>query len=199
MIGYYVPLARYPPQPRRTLTVRAAAGVDAVARGMAEVIREIEPAAVPPVVGTLRESIGRQMSPQRLGSAVLGGLGAIALLLTALSVFVLGDAMATFRTRELGIRSALGATGADLIRLLLVETIRPVMIGIAAGIGASIAGARFVRAFAFQVEPVDPLRFCGRRRRAAGRRGGRVTAPGDRRLTPRRCPDVAEFVAARWA
>ena len=55
---------------------------------------------------------------------MLGGLGGIALLLTALSVFVLGEAMATFRTRELGIRSALGATGAGLIRLLLGETIR---------------------------------------------------------------------------
>ncbi len=157
----YVPLARYPPQTRRTLTVRADAGVDMVARALAGVIREIEPAAVPPVVGTLREAIARQMSPQRLGSAVLGGLGAIALLLTALSVFVLGDATATFRTRELGIRSALGATGAGLIRLLLGETIRPVVIGIAAGVGGSLAGARLVRAFVFQVEPLDPLRFAG--------------------------------------
>ena len=116
---------------------------------------------MPPVVQTLRQAIARQMSPQRLGSAVLGGLGAIALVLTALSVFVLGDAMATFRERELGIRSTLGATSAGLIRLLLGETIRPVVIGIAAGVGLSIAGARLVRAFVFQVEPLEPLRFAG--------------------------------------
>ncbi|MEO5821047.1 MAG: ABC transporter permease [Vicinamibacteraceae bacterium] len=155
----YVPLARYQPQTYRTLTVRAAAGVEPVARAMAEAVREFEPAAVPPVVSTFREAIARQMSPQRLGSAVLGGLGAIALLLTALSVFVLGDAMATFRTRELGIRSALGATGADLVRLLFGETLRPVATGVALGIGVSIAGSRLVRAFAFQVEPLEPLRF----------------------------------------
>jgi hypothetical protein len=157
----YVPLARYEPQTYRTLTVRTTGGVEPVARAIAGTIHEIEPAAVPPVVGTLREAIARQMSPQRLGSAVLGGLGALALLLTALSVFVLGDAMATFRTRELSIRSALGATRAALIRLLLGETIRPVAIGIAAGLGASVAGARLVRTFAFQVQPLDPMRLAG--------------------------------------
>ena len=155
----YVPLAHYQPQTYRTLTVRAATDVDSVARAMTEAIREIEPAAVPPVVGTLREAIVRQMSPQRLGAAVLGGLGAIALLLAALSVFVLAEAMATFRTRELGIRSALGATGAGLMRMLVGETIRPVMAGIAAGVGVNVAGARFIRAFVFQVEPLDPLRL----------------------------------------
>lgn len=154
----YVPLARYQPETYRRLTVRAARDVDPVARALVEAVREIEPAAVPPVVSTLREAVLRQMSPQRLGSAVRGGLGAIALLLTALSVFVLAEAMATFRTRELGIRSALGATGAGLIRMLVGETIRPVVVGIAAGVGASVAGARLVRAFVFQVEPLDPLR-----------------------------------------
>ena len=74
--------------------MRTAAGIEPVARGARRRLREREPAAVPPVVRTLREAIARQMSPQRLGSAVLGGLGAIALLLTALSVFVLGEAMA---------------------------------------------------------------------------------------------------------
>jgi hypothetical protein len=155
----YVPLARYQPQTHRTLTVRTAASVEPAARAIIDAVREREPAAVPPVVRTLRASIARQMSPQRLGSAVLAGLGAVALPLTALSVFVLGDAMATFRTRELGIRSALGATSAGLIRLFLGETIRPVVIGIVAGVGLSIAGARLVRAFAFQVEPLEPLRF----------------------------------------
>ena len=149
---------RAPPQTWPTLTLRTAAGciepVEADARRRAD--REREPAALPLVVLTLREAIARQMSPQRLGSAVLGGLGAIALLLTALSVFVLGEAMAAFRARELGVRAALGATGAGLIGLLLGETIRPVMVGIAAGIGISIAGARLVRAFVFQVEPARP-------------------------------------------
>jgi predicted permease len=157
----YVPLARYEPTTYRTITVRADGDVAPVARAIADVVRALEPSAVPPVVGTLRESIARQMSPQRLGAAVLGGLGTIALLLTALSVFVLGDAMATFRSRELGIRSALGATRTALIRLLLGETIRPVLVGIVAGIGVSVAGARFVQAFLFQVEPLDPLRFAG--------------------------------------
>ena len=67
--------------------------------------------------------------------------------------------MATFRTRELGIRSALGATGAGLIGLLLGEAIRPVLVGAAAGVGVTIAGARLVRTLVFQVEPLEPQRF----------------------------------------
>jgi len=51
--------------------------------------------------------------------------------------------------------------GDHKVRLLLGETIRPVAIGIAAGLGASVAGARLVRTFAFQVQPLDPMRLAG--------------------------------------
>ena len=147
------------PPPTVPVTIRPAASLDPVAQAVTAALRDIDPTVLPPVVTTLREGIVRQMSPQQLGSAVLGALGVMASILTALSVYVLADAMATFRRRELGIRAALGATGRSLMRLLVIETLRPVALGIALGIGVSIASARLVRAFVFQVEPVDPLRF----------------------------------------
>ena len=95
------------------------------------------------------------MGPQRLGSAVLGVLGIVALFLAALSTYVLADALATFRTRELGIRAALGATGSGLARLLLAETLRPVCFGVALGLVLAASGAHLLRAFVFQVQPLD--------------------------------------------
>jgi hypothetical protein len=157
----YVPMAQAEAATYRTVAIRPAGSVDPVAPAVRAALRDIDATVLPPVVTTLQEGIARQMSPQQLGSAVLGALGVMALILTVLSVYVLADAMATFRMRELGIRSALGATGRSLIRLLLTETLRPVALGIALGIGVSVAGARLVRVFAFHVEPLDPLRFAG--------------------------------------
>ena len=63
---------------------------------------------------TLEDRIGQQMASQRFGAAVLGALGGIAILLTALGAYVLGESMASMRMREMGIRAALGATRRQL-------------------------------------------------------------------------------------
>jgi ABC-type antimicrobial peptide transport system permease subunit len=97
------------------------------------------------------------MSPQRFGAAVMGGLGAIALLLTALGMYVLSDAMASVRQREMGIRAALGATRRQLGGLVLSEGARLCGLGLLAGLGLAWLGAGTIRAFLFQVEPLDPL------------------------------------------
>lgn len=80
----------------------------------------------------------------------MGALGAIALLLGVLGVWVLAETMATRRRREMGIRAALGASGRHLRGLLLSDTLRLV------GLGLSWLGAGTIRAFLFQVEPLDP-------------------------------------------
>jgi putative ABC transport system permease protein len=152
----YVPAAQQELGPWLTLTVRARADAAAVRREAQQALRALDPAIVPPPMPTLRERLGRQMGPQRLGSAVLGGLGMVALLLTTLSAFVLADAVATFRLRELGVRAALGASPPGLATLLLRETARPVAVGLAAGLGLAGLGARALRGFLFQVDPLDP-------------------------------------------
>ena len=151
----YLHLAQRETSTFRSLVLRVDGDGDAVKRQLVEVSRQIDPAVIPPGFGTLRESIEGQMGPQRLGSAVLGVLGIVALFLAALSTYVLADALATFRTRELGIRAALGATGAGLARLLLAETLRPVCLGVALGLVLAASGAHLLRAFVFQVQPLD--------------------------------------------
>ena len=86
---------------------------------------------------------------------VLGTLGAIALLLTMLGTYVLAETMAVMRTRELGIRAALGATTASLAALVVREQAMLVGIGLGAGVLLAWLGAGTMRAFLFRVQPLD--------------------------------------------
>ncbi|MEO7270799.1 MAG: FtsX-like permease family protein [Vicinamibacterales bacterium] len=105
---------------------------------------------------TLQQRIDAQMGVQHFGAAVLGGLGAMAALLTILGTYVLAESMAAQRGREMGIRAALGATGRQLGALVLAETARLVGLGPVVGIGLVWLGASTIRAFLFKIEPLDP-------------------------------------------
>jgi ABC-type antimicrobial peptide transport system permease subunit len=99
---------------------------------------------------------------------VMGAFGLIALLLSALGTYVLAESMATERRREMGIRAALGARGRQLRVLLLSETFRLVGTGLLLGLALSWIGAGTIRAFLFQVEPLDPLVVAGAAATIAG-------------------------------
>ena len=70
--------------------------------------------------------------------------------------YVLAETMAVMRTRELGIRAALGATTKSLTILVLRESVVLVGLGLGAGLLLSYLGANVVRAFLFRVQPLDP-------------------------------------------
>ncbi|CAN5671871.1 hypothetical protein BH24ACI4_BH24ACI4_23910 [soil metagenome] len=88
---------------------------------------------------------------------MLGSLGAIALLLTILGTYVLAETVAVVRTRELGIRAALGATTRSLTLLVLRESAVLVGLGLCAGLLLSWLGANTIHAFLFRTQPLDPL------------------------------------------
>jgi hypothetical protein len=156
-LAMYFPLAQHTAGASRTVTVRAAGDADAARREMLTAIKSIDPAVTPGPLRTLEETIDRQMSSQRFGALVLGALGVIAVLLTILGTYVLAESMAVLRMREMGIRAALGATGGQLAAIVLAETARLVGLGLVVGLGLAWAGANTIRAFLFQVQPLDPV------------------------------------------
>jgi len=87
----------------------------------------------------------------------MGALGVIAVVLTLLGTYVLAESMAVLRLREMGIRAALGASGRQLASLVFQQTIRFVAAGVVMGILIVFAGANTIRAFLFQIRPMDPL------------------------------------------
>jgi putative ABC transport system permease protein len=162
------PLAMYMSLPQtvtfwtRTLLLRPTTTVADATREAVATLKAIEASIdpAPPIASplmTLDEKILSQMAPQRFGVVVLGALGAIALLLTILGTYVLAESMAAVRTREMGVRAALGATGRDLGSIILIESARLVGVGIVAGLAIAWLQANTVKAFLFRVEPLDPL------------------------------------------
>jgi putative ABC transport system permease protein len=101
------------------------------------------------------------MSSQRFGALVMGALAVIAVLLTVLGIYVLAESMAVLRTREMGIRAALGATGRQLGGIVLAETARLVGIGLAAGLLFAWMEADLIRSFLFRIKPFDPITIGG--------------------------------------
>jgi predicted permease len=162
-VGTSEPFIAYQPfaQRRRastaTLVLRAADDPGAAMREALAAARALDTRVTLLQVTTLDERMAEQMSPQRFGIHVLGALGGIALLLTVLGTYVVAQSMVVRRRRELGIRAALGARGAQLRRLVLRDTARLVGIGLIAGLVLAFAGARLIRSLLYQVEPLDPL------------------------------------------
>jgi ABC-type antimicrobial peptide transport system permease subunit len=122
-----------------------------------EAVRALDPQIRLDPMASIEASFLDQMAPQRFGMTVMGALGVIALLLSVLGAWVLAESMATERRREMGIRAALGARGGHLRWLMLSETCRLVGFGVLIGVGLSWLGADTIRAFLFQVEPLDPF------------------------------------------
>ena len=96
------------------------------------------------------------MAPQQFALFVLGSLGAIALLLTVLGTYVLAETMAVMRTRELGIRAALGASTRSLTILVLPGKCSARGARARRWLLLSYLGANVIRAFLFRVQPLDP-------------------------------------------
>jgi ABC-type antimicrobial peptide transport system permease subunit len=156
-LALYMPMAQQAqPSANRALVFRAADDVAAARRDVIAAVRQLDAGVQVPDGMTLDERLLRQMAPQQFGLFVLGGLGAIALLLTGLGTYVLAETMAVMRTRELGIRAALGATSKSLTILVLRESVVLVGIGLGVGLLLSYLGANVIRAFLFRVQPLDP-------------------------------------------
>jgi predicted permease len=173
----YRPLAQQPIRPvppgrglsvGRRLTFRATDDAGAAIAAVSATIRAMDPALrLDPMMSEEAWALDR-MAPQRFGMTVMGAFGLIALLLSALGTYVLAESMATERRREMGIRAALGARGRQLRVLLLSETFRLVGTGLLLGLALSWIGAGTIRAFLFQVEPLDPLVVAGAAATIAG-------------------------------
>ena len=107
-------------------------------------------------VRTVNEWISLQLLGQRVYALLLGIFGGIALLLAAVGIYGIMAHSVSNRTSEIGVRVALGASRAAILRLILRRGIVLVGIGMTIGVAASVALTRVVRAILFGVRPTDP-------------------------------------------
>lgn len=102
-------------------------------------------------------ALSRQTPRQR--TLLLGLLGSLGLLLAIVGVFGVTAYAVARRTQEIGIRLALGAGPADVVRAMVTDAAAPVVVGVAVGLGAAAATTRVVRSYLFEVTPSDPIAF----------------------------------------
>jgi predicted permease len=99
------------------------------------------------------------LMPQRLGFRLLGGFSLLALIIASVGVYGVVGYVVARRTREVGIRMALGESAGSVVRRMIRENLVPVVLGAAVGVAGSVAGARALAGFLYGVSPADPLAY----------------------------------------
>jgi putative ABC transport system permease protein len=103
--------------------------------------------------------VAGQFARQRFTVTVLSGFAGGALLLAALGIFGVIAYIVTLRTREFGVRAALGATPRDIVRLVIRQTTGVVLVGLVVGLGAALGLTRLMTSLLYNVPATDPLTF----------------------------------------
>jgi len=112
-------------------------------------------------ISTMAERAAKVTSRYRYSSAMMGALAMLALLIAAIGTYgVVAYSVAT-RTREIGIRVALGARPRDVLGLVLGGGVKLTAAGLALGLTAAFAGSRVLTSMLYDVEPHDPATFGG--------------------------------------
>jgi putative ABC transport system permease protein len=109
----------------------------------------------------LEEIVGRSVAPQRFNMLLTGVLAGLGLLLAGVGIYGVVSYAVAERTREIGVRMALGAAKRDVLRLVIGQGMKPTLIGVAVGVAAALALTRLMKSLLFGVGANDPLTFAG--------------------------------------
>ena len=145
------------PSGRATFVVRTSVPPAALAQPVVAAIRAIDPEQPVADTRTMVQVLDEKLAPQRFSALLLGLFAGVALLLAAVGIYSVLSYIVRGRSREIGVRAALGAQRADILRLVVVEGMWPVLAGIVAGTLASVASAKVMRTLVFGVSASDPL------------------------------------------
>ena len=149
---------------RVTLAVRTMGDPVQLTSAVQQIVRGLDPDLPLHDVRTMDQQIARSpmaLMPLRMGSLFAGAQGVIALLLAALGIFGLVSFAVTRRTREIGIRMAMGASRVDVIRLVTLQSLRLTSIGLACGLLLALGLTRVLARLLYGVSPTDVTVFGG--------------------------------------
>jgi predicted permease len=154
----YVPLPQQY-EPVMSLEVRTAVNPAGVVAALRREIRALDSNVILPEIQTLESYRNSGLGEERLAAALLSGLGILAALIAAIGLYgVMAFAVAQ-RTREIGIRIALGAASDDVLRSVVVEALALVSGGLIIGLGAALLLVRFVSSLLYGVTATDPTTY----------------------------------------
>ena len=105
----------------------------------------------------MNDAVGAAFLPTRIGAIVTSAFGALGALLAMMGIYGLVAFSVSQRQREIGVRKAIGATTADIVRLTATGTAKPVAAGLVGGLALGLLGARGLSSFIVGVSAYDPL------------------------------------------
>jgi predicted permease len=145
------------PYAKATFAIRTSVPPATLARPAETAIRAIDPEQPVADIRTMVQVLDGKLTSQRFSAVLLGVFAGVALLLAAVGIYSVVSYIVRGRSREIGIRTALGAQTGDVLRLVIAEGMSPVLVGIAAGTVAALASARVMKTLVFGVSASDPL------------------------------------------
>lgn len=161
----YMPHAQFlsfrPGMIMRTLTVvvRASGDAAALTNTVRQQVRALDPGLPISTVTTMDEVVARSLAEPRLHSLLLGFFAAVALVLAVVGTYGVLAYQVTERTREIGLRQALGAKAGDIQKMVLRQGMGPALAGVAVGLGGALLLTRLLATQLFEVAPLDPTTF----------------------------------------
>ncbi len=137
--------------------VRVAGNPASMAATVREIVRRLDPSRPVFALRALDSVMAETLDQPRLNAASLSAFAGAALALVAVGLYALLALSVTERRRELGVRLALGATASGLMRAVVADTVRLVILGLVAGLALLAVSGRFLQSVVFGVTPHDPL------------------------------------------
>lgn len=162
----YTPMTQLlPPTPEEwrsfggNLVVRTSSRLENTASAVAHVIHEIDPQQSVTDVMSMETLMSESIAPQRLNMLLLATFAGLALVLAAIGIYSVLAYVVRRRVREIGIRIALGAQIRDVLRMIVLEGMKPVALGLAIGVGGALLLGRVMAKLVFGVKTTDPATF----------------------------------------
>lgn len=153
---FYIPYQQAP-EPEMDLVVRTTS-VN-MAAGVRDRIKEVDPEQYVPAVGSLTDLLSLSLARRRFDTLLTGLFAGLALLLATVGIFGVTAYAVTQRTREIGVRMALGAQPRDVLRLVLGRGLKLILYGIGAGLAVAFVLTRVLSTMLYGVTSTDPLTF----------------------------------------
>jgi ABC-type antimicrobial peptide transport system permease subunit len=142
-----------------TFVVRTAANPAALAASVRGVIRETDPNQAVQSVATMTDRIAGTTAEPRFRTRVIGAFSIMAVLLSAIGIYGVLACSIAERTREIGIRMALGAANGAIVFAVVRRTLLLAVAGVALGTAGALAVTRVLETFLFEVKPNDPATY----------------------------------------
>jgi putative ABC transport system permease protein len=144
------------PLPNATITMRGDASTEQIASASRGILHELN-LEIPPRFRTFSQIYSASLGSRRFNLILIAFFAGIALLLATAGVFGVMAYSVSRRTREIGVRIALGARSRDVLAMILAQGVRTIAIGIGMGLVGSLALARIVQSLLFGINATDPL------------------------------------------